>query len=280
MSETGTSLYDKLQETVGFLQSRIGSRTPSVGLILGSGLGGFADRLANPIAIEYRDIPHYPVSTVVGHAGRLVVGDIAGTTCVAMQGRVHAYEGHPLSVVAFPARTLVALGAKTLIITNAAGGLRHNWSPGTLMLIRDHINLMGDNPLRGPHDERLGARFPDMTYAYSPRLRERVRAVAERIGVELVEGVYVAMSGPTYETPTEVRMLATLGAHATGMSTIPEVIVANQMGAQVIGISCITNKAAGISDAPLSHEEVTETATRVRGTFEGLLEAILSELSQ
>jgi purine-nucleoside phosphorylase len=280
MSESGTSLYDKLQETVGFLKERLGDRTPTVGLILGSGLGGFADKLANPIKIEYGEIPHYPVSTVVGHAGRLVVGDIAGVTCVAMQGRVHAYEGHPLSLVAFPARTLVALGAKTLVITNAAGGLRHNWEPGTLMLIRDHINLMGDNPLRGEHDDRFGARFPDMTFAYAPELRKRVQAVAQREGIELVEGVYVAMSGPTYETPTEVRMLATLGAHATGMSTIPEVIVANQMGAQVIGISCITNKAAGISDKPLSHDEVTETATRVRSTFQGLLEAILSELSQ
>ena len=279
MSDSGP-LYDNLQETVGFLKDKIGSRAPTVGLILGSGLGSFADRLSDPIKIEYGEIPHYPVSTVVGHAGRLVIGDIAGVTCVAMQGRVHAYEGHPLSLVAFPARTLVGLGAKTLIITNAAGGLRHNWAPGTLMLIRDHINLMGDNPLRGAHDERLGARFPDMTYAYSPELRKRVCAVAERIGVDLVEGVYVAMSGPTYGTPTEVRMLATLGAHATGMSTIPEVIVANQMGAQVIGISCITNKAAGISATPLSHDEVTETAGKVRATFESLLEAILAELSE
>ena len=207
-----------------------------------------------------------------------MLGERAGARCVAMQGRVHMYEGHSAATVAFPARVLIALGAKVLIVTNAAGGLEPQWPPGTLMLIRDHIDMLRDHALRGPNDDRLGPRFPDMTHAYAPELRALAKRAAATAGIALEEGVYVAMPGPTYETPAEVKMLQTLGADATGMSTVPEVVVARHMGARVIGISCITNHAAGITGEELSHEEVTETAARVRTTFEGLLDAILAEL--
>jgi purine-nucleoside phosphorylase len=255
-----------------------GLRAPEVGLILGSGLGGYAERLTDAVTIDYATIPYFPVSTIHGHAGRLVIGQREGATCVAMQGRVHLYEGWKASEVAFPARVLIALGARVLIITNAAGGLEPSWPPGTLMLIRDHIDLLRDHALRGPNDDRLGPRFPDMTTAYAPELRARVHEVARARGVRLEEGVYVAMPGPTYETPAEVRMLQILGAHATGMSTVPEVVAARHMGARVIGISCITNQAAGISGEHLSHAHVTETAARVRETFEGLLDGTLAAL--
>lgn len=251
---------------------------PRLGLILGSGLGGFADGLEGKVAIDYADIPGFPVSKVHGHSGRLVFGTRNGVPCVAMQGRAHVYEGHSAAHSAFPARVLIALGARTLIITNAAGGINAAWPPGTLMLIRDHIDLLRDHPLRGLNDDRVGPRFPDMTYAYAPELRAIAKQVAAGAGIHLEEGVYVAMPGPTYETPTEVRMLRTLGADATGMSTVPEVIVANHMGGRVVGISCITNQAAGITDAKLSHDEVTETATRVRATFERLLELLIGAI--
>lgn len=278
MTSTPDDLFDRLAATTAVVRAAIGNRRPQVGLILGSGLGSFADRLADPIAIEYAELPGFPVSTVHGHAGRLVVGERGGAMCVAMQGRTHLYEGHRAAEIAFPARVLVALGARVLIVTNAAGGLNPSWPPGTLMLIRDHIDLLRDHPLRGPNDDRLGPRFPDMTRTYAPELRALVKdvAVAQRIALE--EGVYVAMPGPTYETPAEVRMLQILGADATGMSTVPEVIVARHMGARAIGISCITNQAAGITGQPLSHEEVTETAARVRTTFEGLLDGVLAAL--
>ncbi len=251
---------------------------PQIGLILGSGLGGFADKLAEPTVIDYADIPHFPRSQVHGHKGRLVIGTRQGARCIAMQGRAHMYEGHSAATVAFPARVLIALGAKVLVITNAAGGLEPSWPPGSLMLIRDHIDMLRDHALRGPNDDRLGPRFPDMTRAYAPELRELARAAAAAARIALVEGVYVAMPGPTYETPAEVQMLQRLGAHATGMSTVPEVVVAAHMGARVIGISCITNQAAGITGAALSHDEVTETATRVRATFETLLDGIIGQL--
>ncbi|HEY4244241.1 MAG TPA: purine-nucleoside phosphorylase [Kofleriaceae bacterium] len=292
---TSDDLFDRVHAAADAVRARLGDFTPEVGLILGSGLGGYADGLADPhvidrpgspgprslaegrggVSIDYVDIPGFPQSHVVGHRGRLVAGMRGGARCIAMQGRVHMYEGHSAATVAFPARVLVALGAKVLIVTNAAGGLNPAWQPGTLMLIRDHIDLLRDHALRGPNDERLGPRFPDMTRAYAPELRELVAAVAAREGIALETGVYVAMPGPTYETPAEVRMLQTLGADATGMSTVPEVVVARHMGARVIGISCITNQAAGITGAALSHDEVTETAARVRTTFERLLDAIL-----
>jgi purine-nucleoside phosphorylase len=273
-------IYERLDQAVSYISKKIGDRKPTVGLILGSGLGSFAETLSNPVNIDYEKIPNYPVSTVVGHAGRLVIGDKSGVTCIAMQGRVHFYEGHDAATLVFPLRTMVMLGARTVIVTNAAGGINLDFEPGTLMLIRDHINLQPDNPLRGDNDERIGPRFPDMTEAYPAELRKLARRVASNLGLELAEGVYVALSGPTYETPAEVAMLRTLGADATGMSTVPEVIAANHMGAEVLGISCITNKAAGISDKPLSHEEVTETATRVRSIFEGLLEDIIAAIGE
>lgn len=272
-----SGLYDRVQEAAAAVAKHT-SAPPQVGLILGSGLGGYADKLADPVALDYANIPHFPRSHVAGHAGKLVLGTRNGARCVAMQGRVHMYEGHDAATVAFPARVLIALGAKILIITNAAGGLEPSWPPGTLMLIRDHIDMLRDHALRGPNDERLGTRFPDMTRAYAPELREHAKAAAAAANIALAEGVYVAMPGPTYETPAEVKMLQTLGAQATGMSTVPEVVVAAHMRARVIGISCITNHAAGITGHALSHDEVTETATRVRSTFEALLDGILGRL--
>jgi purine-nucleoside phosphorylase len=271
-------LSEQIDAAVGAVHSRVEGARPTVGLILGSGLGSFADRLENATAVPYSQIPGFAPSTVEGHAGKLVIGRRAGVQCAAMQGRIHFYEGHSARQVAFPARTLVALGARTLIVTNAAGGLRHG--PGTLMLIKDHINLFPDHPLRGANDDRVGPRFPDMTRAYPVELREVARAAARAIGVELAEGVYAGSGGPSYETPAEIKMLDALGADATGMSTVPEVIAANHMGARVLGISCITNWAAGLGGAaPLSHEEVTETAARVRSTFEALLDGILQRLA-
>ena len=272
-----TALFDQIGEAVAAIKARVHTPT-QVGLILGSGLGAFADSLANATKIDYSEIPHFPRSSVAGHSGKLVIGDRGGARCVAMQGRVHMYEGHSAATVAFPARVLIALGAKILVVTNAAGGLNPAWPPGTLMLIRDHLDMLRDHPLRGPNDDRLGPRFPDMTRAYAAELRELAKTAAKTSGATLQEGVYVAMPGPTYETPAEVKMLQTLGADATGMSTVPEVIVARHMGARVIGISCITNQAAGITGEELSHAEVTETANRVRATFEGLLDAILNQL--
>jgi purine-nucleoside phosphorylase len=271
-------LYDRVRTATQTVRAR-SPAVPEVGLILGSGLGGFADGLAHPVAIDYGDIPYFPRSHVAGHKGRLVLGERAGVRCVAMQGRVHMYEGHGAATVAFPARVLIALGAKVLIVTNAAGGLNPAWPPGTLMLIRDHIDLLRDHALRGPNDDRLGVRFPDMTTAYAPELRALARRAAADAQIELAEGVYVAMPGPTYETPAEVKMLQLLGGDAVGMSTVPEVCVARHMSARVIGVSCITNQAAGITGAALSHDEVTETATRVRATFERLLDGILAGLA-
>jgi purine-nucleoside phosphorylase len=271
-------LYERVLAATAAVQ-RARAVVPQVGLILGSGLGGYADKLARAQRIDYAEIPHFPRSQVAGHKGCLVIGERAGVRCIAMQGRVHMYEGHSAATVAFPARVLIALGAKILIITNAAGGLDPTWPPGTLMLIRDHLDLLRDHALRGPNDDRLGPRFPDMTHAYAPELRAIVKETAAAAGIRLEDGVYVAMPGPTYETPAEVQMLRRLGADATGMSTVPEVVVARHMGARVIGISCITNHAAGITGETLSHEEVTETAARVRTTFEALLDGILAQLA-
>jgi purine-nucleoside phosphorylase len=271
------TLYDRVHAAAQRIRERTDA-VPKVGLILGSGLGAYANGLEPQTVIEYGDIPYFPTSRVQGHKGRLVLGVRAGVCCVAMQGRVHMYEGYDAQTVSFPARVLVALGARILIVTNAAGGLNPTWSPGTLMLIRDHVDMLRDHALRGPNDDRLGPRFPDMTKAYAPELRAIVKQAAAAAKIPLQEGVYVAMPGPTYETPAEVKMLQTVGADATGMSTVPEVVVARHMGARVIGISCITNQAAGITGAEPSHEEVTETAARVRTTFEALLDAILGSL--
>jgi purine-nucleoside phosphorylase len=274
------ALHQRIELAVKAIHKRVHGQPPQIGLILGSGLGGYADSFTKPVAVDYGDIPDFPRSEVVGHRGRLVFGERAGVRCVAMQGRVHMYEGHSAKEVSFPARVLIGLGCKTLIITNAAGGLNPAWDPGTLMVIRDHIDLLRDHPLRGLNDDKVGPRFPDMTAAYDPALRELARATAAKMGVTVQEGVYVAMPGPCYETPAEVRMLQGLGADATGMSTVPEVVVARHMGARVLGISCITNKAAGLSGNHLSHDEVTETASRVRSTFEGLLDGILAGMAK
>jgi purine-nucleoside phosphorylase len=271
-------MYEAVQTAAKAIDAASGGFTPRVGLILGSGLGGYADQLAKTAAIDYANIPGFVASTVHGHQGRLVLGERRGARCIAMQGRIHMYEGHTAAAVAFPARVMVALGAKIVIVTNAAGGLNPRWSPGTLMLIRDHLDFLRDHPLRGPNDDRLGPRFPDMTHAYAPELRTIVKEAAATAKIALEDGVYVAMPGPTYETPAEVQMLQRLGADATGMSTVPEVIAVRHMGARVIGLSCITNHAAGITGDELSHDEVTATAARVRTTFEALLDATLAAL--
>ena len=272
-----TDLSTELAAAVGAIRGAAGDVAPAVGLILGSGLGGFAERLEDQTVVPYSDIPGFAASTVPGHAGRLVLGRSGTVACAVMQGRIHFYEGHSARQVAFPARTLVALGARTLVVTNAAGGLHH--PPGTLMLIRDHLNLFPDHPLRGPNDDRVGLRFPDMTRAYPKELRALAREVAHSLDLELAEGVYAGSSGPSYETPAEIKMLEVLGADATGMSTVPEVIAAVHMGARVLGISCITNWAAGLGPGrPLSHDEVTETAEQVRGKFEELLARIVDRL--
>ncbi len=272
-----TTTYDNLQEAAASIQSAIGERKPKIGLILGSGLGAYAETLGDAKSVDYGDIPNFPVSTVEGHAGRLLVGNKGDVTCAAMQGRVHFYEGHDARTLVFPVRTLITLGVETLIITNAAGGIDHE--PGTLMVITDHLNLFPDNPLRGINDERIGVRFPDMTNAYNPDLQALAHAAAKKIGQTLGEGVYAGLPGPSYETPAEIRMLRTMGASAAGMSTVPEVIAANHMGARVLGISCITNKAAGLSGRPLSHDEVTETAENVHQTFINLLDQVIADLS-
>jgi purine-nucleoside phosphorylase len=252
---------------------------PTVGLILGSGLGAFADTLADRVALPFDRIPGFPPSTVAGHAGNLVFGRRA-VSVLALQGRVHHYEGHDLARVAFPARVLIASGCRTLVITNAAGGVDTTLRPGEIVIIRDHLNLMGSSPLRGPNDERLGPRFPDMTTAYDPELRALAAAAGRDVGLTLREGVYAGLPGPQYETPAEVRMLRALGADLAGMSTVPEVIAAAHMGARVIGLSCCTNLAAGITPHKLSHAEVTETAARVRDQFAALLGRILDRLGE
>ena len=271
------SYFEKVEETAGWLRGNIGG-VPDVAIVLGSGLGDFADTLANRMVFSYGDIPNWPASAVVGHAGRLVAGTLAGRRVAALSGRVHYYEGHDLKTVTFAVRALGRLGVRTLILTNAAGGINFDFKPGTLMLMDDHINLMGGNPLVGSNDERFGPRFPDMTAVYSPRLRDLAGDAARHKGLALAHGVYAALQGPSYETPAEIRYLRTIGADVVGMSTVPEAIVARHMGLEVLGISCITNPAAGVLPHPLVHDEVMEVARRVRGEFAGLLEGIVERL--
>lgn len=279
MNETsGETLRERLDESIAAIRKHAGDLEPKVGLILGSGLGAFADRFEDSVAIDYGDIPHFHPSGVKGHAGRLVLGKAGDVSCVAMQGRIHYYEGHPMATVTFPIRTLIRLGADTVIITNSAGGIADRLRVGDLMLIRDHLNLFGANPLRGWNDDTLGPRFPDLSEAYSSSLRALAVRAGERAGIALNEGVYAGLAGPSYETPAEIEMLRRLGGDAVGMSTVPEVIAANHMGARVLGISCITNLAAGAGPL-LSHEDVTETTKRVEKTFVELLTRILKELA-
>lgn len=258
--------FEKIHNAAKFLKSKY-SRTPKIGLILGSGLGVLADEINNPVKIPYQEIPDFPVSTVEGHAGQLVFGQLNGVEVVTMQGRFHFYEGYSFDKVTFPVRVMKELGVEILIVTNAAGGVNEDFSPGDLMLISDHINNMGSNPLIGPNDSRLGVRFPDMSEAYSNKLRSAAKEIAGRLNLDVKEGVYVGNTGPAYETPAEIRMLRTLGGDAVGMSTVPEVIVARHSGVEVLGISCISNMAAGILDQPLTHDEVIETTERVRENF-------------
>ncbi|HUR20223.1 MAG TPA: purine-nucleoside phosphorylase [Vicinamibacterales bacterium] len=269
--------YERISETVAFLRESIGP-APEVAIVLGSGLGDFAAGLRDSRVLPYEQIPHWPVSKVIGHAGQLVVGRVGERRVIALSGRSHFYEGHSMAVVTFATRVLGQLGVKILILTNAAGGINTRFSSGALMLITDHINFMGTNPLVGPNDDRFGVRFPDMSEVYSSRLRGLARDAAQNIGLQLEEGVYVAVHGPSYETPAEIRAFRTLGADAVGMSTAPEAISARHMGLEVLGVSCITNMAAGVMPQPLHHDEVMETARRVRGSFIALLEGVIGRL--
>jgi purine-nucleoside phosphorylase len=269
-------LHEQIHQTAAAIRMRAKELgAPRVGIILGSGLGGFADRLSDAVAIPYSELPSFPSSSVPGHAGRLVLGMLGGVPVAAMQGRVHGYEGYTPAQVAFPARVLCSLGIRTLVVTNAAGGINRALRPGDLMAITDHINLTGGNPLSGANDDRLGPRFPDMSTAYDPALFARLMEIAQASRVDLRPGVYLGLAGPSYETPAEIRMMRVLGADAVGMSTVHEVIAAAHMGVKVAGISCITNLAAGIGHKPLSHAEVAETAERVKDTFSRLLAEFL-----
>ena len=270
--------YDEVTAAADAIRARV-AEVPAVAIVLGSGLGDFAGSLDDAVSLPYGDLPYWPSSTVAGHAGRLVVGSSDGCRIAALAGRSHLYEGHDPRTVTFAVRVLGVLGVKTLILTIAAGGVNTGFSQGALMLIDDHINLTGQNPLVGANDDRLGPRFPDMSSVYSPRLRAIALEAGNACGVGLAHGVYAALLGPSYETPAEIRYLRTIGADAVGMSTVPEAIAARHMGIEVLGISCITNMAAGVLPQPLDHAEVMETARRVRGQFIALLEGIIVRLS-
>jgi purine-nucleoside phosphorylase len=252
---------------------------PEIALVLGSGLGAFADEFSGAAKIPYSAIPHFPRSTALGHAGNLVIGNVGAVPVAGMQGRVHLYEGYSAKDVAFPIRVFARMGVKAVILTNAAGGIKHEFVQGKLVVIKDHINLQGANPLSGPNDDRFGVRFPDMTAAYDRRFREMAVGEANRLGIGMYEGVYAALPGPSYETPAEIRYLRTIGADLVGMSTVPEVLAARHSGIRVLGISCVTNAAAGILDQPLDHKEVLETGERVKGQFIGLLKVLIPRIA-
>jgi purine-nucleoside phosphorylase len=252
---------------------------PKIGLVLGSGLGAFADSLTDAARIPYAEIPSFPQSTAIGHAGRMVIGNAGTVPVAAMQGRVHLYEGYSAREITFPTRVFARMGIRAVILTNAAGGIDRNYSQGALVLIRDHINLQGANPLVGLNDDRFGPRFPDMTHAYAKEYREMTRAEGKKLNIPLHEGIYAALLGPSYETPAEIEYLRRIGADLVGMSTVAEVIAARHMGMKVLAISCVTNMAAGILDQPLSHAEVMETGERVKSTFEALLRAVLPRIA-
>ncbi|WP_307977103.1 purine-nucleoside phosphorylase [uncultured Streptococcus sp.] len=268
------TLLEKIYETRDFLRAK-GMIEPEFGLILGSGLGELAEEIENAIVVDYADIPNWGRSTVVGHAGKLVYGDLAGRKVLALQGRFHFYEGNPMEVVTFPVRIMKALGCHSVLVTNAAGGI--GFGPGTLMLIKDHINFTGTNPLIGANMDEFGPRFPDMSDAYTAAYREKAQAIAQKQNIKLEEGVYIGVTGPAYETPAEIRAFQTMGAQAVGMSTVPEVIVAAHSGLKVLGISAITNFAAGFQ-SELNHEEVVEVTQRIKEDFKGLVKALVKEL--
>lgn len=268
---------EKINESVNYINTYIKDQ-PEIGLILGSGLGSIADKIENSIRIKYEDIPNFPRSTVEGHAGQLVIGKLAGKVVVAMQGRFHFYEGYNIREVTFPVRVMSGIGIKSLMVTNAAGGVNTKFQPGDLMIIKDHLNYTGQNPLIGENLDNLGPRFLDMSNAYDRKYRSIAKASGEKLGLDLKEGVYTWFTGPTYETPAEVNMARIFGSDAVGMSTVPEVVVANHEGIRVLGISCITNMATGILNQPLNHEEVVETSLKVKDDFEKLVIDILENI--
>jgi purine-nucleoside phosphorylase len=285
------SYYDQVAEAAAFLNNRLGALAPRVGIVLGSGLGAAAQAVADPVIVPYSEIPHFPHSTVEGHSGRIVAGNLGGAPVVIMQGRVHFYEGYSPLQVTFPMRVLGALGVRAVVLTNAAGGIDPSYKMGQLVLLADHINMMGWNPLTGPNEPRFafrsgaGLRFFDMTEAYSKSLRTLAQQAAHEEGfaagndIALAEGVYLATPGPSFETPAEIRAFRTLGATLVGMSTVPETIVARHMGIDVLGISCVTNLAAGLNAAPLSHEEVFETGRQVEKRLAALLTRLAPKIS-
>lgn len=270
--------FDQAESAAQFILSKSNLR-PKIALVLGSGLGAFADEFRDSTKIPYTEIPHFPRSTAIGHAGQLVLGNVGEIPVAGMQGRVHLYEGYSAREVAFPVRVFSRMGVKAIILTNAAGGIKREFVQGQLVVIKDHINLQGSSPLTGPNDDRFGPRFPDMTVAYDRRFREITVGEGNRNQIALQEGVYAALPGPSYETPAEIRYLRTIGADLVGMSTVPEVIVARHSGMRVLGISCVTNAAAGILDQPLDHKDVLETTERVRGQFIALLKSIIPRIA-
>ncbi len=273
------SEYEKINEAVDFVSKRF-SLVPSLGIVLGSGLGEFAETIENPIIIPYEDIPHFKKTKVTGHKGRMILGKVAGRVIAVMQGRYHYYEGYDMNEVIFPIRMLCGLGIEKIILTNAAGGINKGLKPGDLMIITDHINMMGANPLRGLNADRWGPRFPDMSDIYDPEMRKIIVKcmTLQEIHQTVIEGIYIACSGPSYETPAEIKMMSIMGADAVGMSTVPEAIAARHMGVKVAAISCITNMAAGISQQKLDHRDVTQTAALVKEKFINLMSIVIQKL--
>jgi len=271
-------LYERAEEAARFINVKAGTRAPRAAIVLGSGLGGVADAITDAVEIAYEEIPHFMRSTVEGHAGKLIIGTCNGVDVVAMKGRFHFYEGYSMEDVTFPVRVFAVMGIKTLVLTNAAGGTAPQLGPGSLMLINDHINMMGDNPLRGPNDSRFGPRFPDMTAVYAPEYIAIAHEVAREMGIPLAEGVYLGLRGPSYETPAEVRLFTQFGGDALGMSTVAEVIVARHSGMRVLAISCITNVAAGLSQNEVNHQEVMEVGARAGRTLGELILRVVPRL--
>ena len=272
-------MIKKIKQTKNYIKNVVNTE-PEIGIILGSGLGFLVEEIQNPTLLPYDDIPHFPTTTVEGHKGQLAIGELEGKNVVMMQGRFHYYEGYSMEDVVYPVRVMAQLGIKNLIITNAAGGVNVDFKAGDLMLITDHINLTGTSPLIGPNIKQFGERFPDMSEAYDPDLRKIAVSAAKDLTINLQEGIYAGVTGPNYETPAEIRYLRAIGADAVGMSTVPEVIVANHMGIKILGISCITNMAAGVLLEKLSHDEVVETANKVKGTFIKLIKGVVKEIEE
>lgn len=270
-------VYVKCKEAADFIATKLDAKD-AIGLVLGSGLGELGNEIEDPIIVDYADIPNFPKTTVPGHKGRLICGKLNGAKVLCMQGRFHFYEGHDMKTVAMPTRVMKLLGVKALILTNAAGGCNKTFKPGTLMFIDDFINYMGDNPLYGPNADEFGPRFPDMTKAIDPEYNALGKKVAEELGIEVRSGVYMGFRGPNFETPAEIRFAQTIGADAVGMSTVPEILAARHCGLPVIGISCITNMAAGMTGEELTHEEVQETADMVKEQFKTLIREIVSRM--